>query len=224
MEQLAVLAVDASGPVLSVALSVKGQLWEVNGETLNRHAEELTCLVDELLKQVGFAKTAIDLFTAPLGPGSFMGLRIGLTAVKGMALALNKPVVAVPTLDAYAQALEGTHRCVVLDARKDRFYLKLFPGLSEVMDVNATQACTILQDATIPWVATGYGAELLAQKLAELNFRLEVSPQAGESKAAFLIPMALEIFAKNGADDLSLGPWYLRLSEAELSLMTRGER
>lgn len=221
MEHLTVLAVDASGPVLSVALQAHGQLWQAAGGQANRHTEELTSLVEALMKEAQVLPAMVDLFTAPLGPGSFMGLRIGLSAIKGMALAHGKPVVAVPTLDAYAASLDGTHRCVVLDARRDRFYVKLFPGTADVADVEASQAGELLGDAALPWEATGYGAELLAYKLAELGFRLVVSPQANAPKAAFFIPQAVALWAKNGADSLAAGPWYLRLSEAELSLQAR---
>ncbi len=221
MAQLTVLAVDAAGPVLSVALQKQGQLWQAVGGTANRHTEELTGLVNGLLQQAGLTPVDIDLFTAPLGPGSFMGLRIGLSAIKGMALALNKPVVAVPTLDAYAMSLDGTHRCVVLDARRDRFYVRLFPNSAEVLDVSAPEVKEMLGDEVLPWVATGYGAPILAGKLAELGFKLTVSPQANEPKVAFLIPVAIELFTRRGADDLSRGPWYLRPSEAELSLQAR---
>src|SRR5262249_27682053 len=92
------------------------------------HSERLMAAIDRLLADAGWASRALEGLAVAVGPGSFTGLRIGLSAVKGLALALHIPVAGVPPLAAFAASLPlpGFPVCPVLDARKGEVYCSLY--------------------------------------------------------------------------------------------------
>src|SRR6058998_2301943 len=92
------------------------------------HSERLMVAVDQLLSDAGWSAGDLEGLAVAVGPGSFTGLRVGLSTVKGLALALSIPVAAVPTLDAMAAMLPfaALPVCPVLDARKGEVYASLY--------------------------------------------------------------------------------------------------
>src|SRR5471032_3265631 len=96
------------------------------------HAEALMPLIARVIKQAGIAFAALDRIAVTTGPGSFTGLRVGLSAARGIALAANKPVVGLPTLTAYAAPVvsqNGEHPVIsAIDARHDHVYLQAVSG------------------------------------------------------------------------------------------------
>lgn len=100
-----------------------------------RHSILLVPMIDKLLKKTRIKPKEIDCFAISVGPGSFTGLRIGVTVIKGFAYALKKPVVAVPTMDAIAMSAKR-HKgliCPVLDARKKKVYACLYKSDGKIM-------------------------------------------------------------------------------------------
>lgn len=124
-----ILAIDTSTDYLSLAILENGKVSaKFHKKADMRHSILLVPMIDRLLKKAGFKINDMDCFAVSIGPGSFTGLRIGVTVVKGLAYALRKPVVTVPTLDviaANARAHSGII-CPVLDARKNKVYACLF--------------------------------------------------------------------------------------------------
>ena len=124
-----ILAADTSTAANSVALSHDGRLLaEITVHTDytsgRRHSERLLSLVDWVLKETDTPLEAVDLLAIGTGPGSFTGLRIGVAAWKGLALAGGKKLVGVPTLSAMSR-LASVHEglvCPVLDARMNEVY------------------------------------------------------------------------------------------------------
>src|SRR5574337_850987 len=92
------------------------------------HSERLMAAVDRLLQDCGWKPEDLEGLAVAIGPGSFTGLRIGISAIKGLALGLGIPVAAVPTLDALAATLPfAAHPvCPVLDAKKGEVYVCLY--------------------------------------------------------------------------------------------------
>jgi tRNA threonylcarbamoyladenosine biosynthesis protein TsaB len=106
---------------------------EVLGEAVYReersHTRSLTQLVERVLADAGLTITAVDALAVSIGPGSFTGLRVGLSLAKGIAFAGGLPIAAVPTLEALAWSAEaepGETICAALDARKREVYAALF--------------------------------------------------------------------------------------------------
>jgi tRNA threonylcarbamoyladenosine biosynthesis protein TsaB len=84
------------------------------------HSERLMTEIDHVLQQSGLTAHDIDIFGVAIGPGSFTGLRIGLSTAKGFSYATGKPIVSVPTLEAFAWNFPYCrHPCIMLDARKE---------------------------------------------------------------------------------------------------------
>ena len=95
-----VLAVDSSGLVASVAVVEEDNLLvEYTMNYKKTHSQTLLPMLDEVKKMIDLDLNSIDAIAVAAGPGSFTGLRIGSATVKGLGLALNKPVVEVPTLE-----------------------------------------------------------------------------------------------------------------------------
>ena len=102
-----ILALETATIAGSVAISddTSGLIGEVKINVRIAHAERLMPSIQWLLESSRVTIEEIDAFAISIGPGSFTGLRIGLSTVKGFAFATNKPVVSVPTLDAFARTL-----------------------------------------------------------------------------------------------------------------------
>jgi tRNA threonylcarbamoyladenosine biosynthesis protein TsaB len=132
----------------SVALGRDGEV--IASRELNNgytHAENLTVFIDEVMKQAGVKPAALDAVAVSKGPGSYTGLRIGVSAAKGLCYALDKPLVSISTLYAMAvsvsadPSLADRHSalfCPMLDARRMEVYCAVYDGAGqEVLPVNA---------------------------------------------------------------------------------------
>ena len=133
-----ILAIESSGAVASAAIMKSGEILSEytinNGKT---HSQTLLPMIEEIMDKCGMTAKDIDYIAISSGPGSFTGLRIGISTAKGLALGgdiedselAGKPCVAVSTLEAMAYNLceaEGVYICPVIDARNDRIYSGLY--------------------------------------------------------------------------------------------------
>lgn len=124
-----ILAIDSSGLVASVALVENGVL---RAETImndkKTHSQTLLPMLEELKERIDLDLDTLDAIAIAAGPGSFTGLRIGSATAKGLGLALNKPLVEVPTLEGLAYNLYGTDKlvCPMMDARRNQVYTGIY--------------------------------------------------------------------------------------------------
>jgi tRNA threonylcarbamoyladenosine biosynthesis protein TsaB len=126
---LKVLGIETTTWVGSLAVvDDKTVVGEYTLNVIGTHSSRLLPALDHLLMSTGLDLSRIDALAVSLGPGSFTGLRIGASTAKGLALAGNKPVVGIPTLDALAQSFRGVEAiiCPMLDARKQEVYTALY--------------------------------------------------------------------------------------------------
>ena len=125
-----VLAVDTTTPHSSVALLENSNLLtEVNSVSSLTHSERLLPAVDLILSQRGLTIKDVEAYAVAVGPGSFTGIRIGLSTIKSFALSSGNPIAPVSTLKALALKLKLPHNrllCPLLDARKGEIYAALF--------------------------------------------------------------------------------------------------
>ncbi|MBM3803961.1 MAG: tRNA (adenosine(37)-N6)-threonylcarbamoyltransferase complex dimerization subunit type 1 TsaB [Acidimicrobiia bacterium] len=129
-----ILSVDTSTPASSIALSDDGTLkGEFNAESEETHSVRLLPGIDTLLRSCGCAVKDVDVFAVVCGPGSFTGVRIGLTTIKGLAESLGKPVIPVTAFEAWVEAFSGQQGVVVpvIDARRDEIYSAVYRRSSE---------------------------------------------------------------------------------------------
>ena len=124
-----ILAIDSSGLVASIAVAENDTLLgEYTMNYKKTHSQTLLPMLQELAKMIELDLTTIDALAVSGGPGSFTGLRIGSATAKGLGLALEKPIVNVPTVDALAMNLWGSDRliCPLMDARRQQAYTGLY--------------------------------------------------------------------------------------------------
>lgn len=182
------------------------------------YSERLMATVHRVLEDAGWTVEDLVGIAVAIGPGSFTGLRIGLSTVKGLALALRIPVVPVPTLDAYAATLPfcSLPVCPVLDARKGEVYACLYrwdgEGMRREWEYVALSPRALAERLTEPVVLVGDGAAAVHSPFAR------VAPcHARRPSPAAVGHLGLErLRAGDTVAAAALIPLYLRPSEAEL--------
>lgn len=212
------LGIECATDILSVALKTESGSAEASVDLGLKHAERLMGLVDFCLKSAGLEPEKLDLIACAEGPGSFTGLRIGMATVKGIALALGKPWVAVPTLDALAYPHSDRPGLVlpVIDGKKGRFYAALYRRgrrQGDWLDL-PLEALLRLLDTESEVLVTGPDAVLLEETVAERP-GWSLDPRARAPAAFALCALAEGRLAREGAARPDSGPLYLRPSEAE---------
>ncbi|MBL7068417.1 MAG: tRNA (adenosine(37)-N6)-threonylcarbamoyltransferase complex dimerization subunit type 1 TsaB [Candidatus Omnitrophica bacterium] len=124
-----ILAIETSTRNLSIAVADENSiLAEYKGDSVLRHSQDLIPNIEILLKKTGLGLADIDCFAVSIGPGSFTGLRVGVSIIKGLNMVTNIPIVTVPTLDVIACNVLDTPTpiCVILDAKKKNIYSSLY--------------------------------------------------------------------------------------------------
>lgn len=132
-----ILGIDSSGLVASVAVVEDGViLGEYTMNYKKTHSQTLLPMLDELRQMTELDLNSVDAIAIAAGPGSFTGLRIGAATAKGLGLALDKPLVEVPTLEGLAYNLHGTDRlvCPLMDARRNQVYTGIYRFVPEGND------------------------------------------------------------------------------------------
>lgn len=129
---VAVLGFDCAGPGCSAAILVDGKVAARRASAMERgQAAALAPMIEAVLKEAALAVPALDLIAVTVGPGAFTGLRIGIAAARGLALAGGVPVVGVTSFAAVAAAVPDAERCgrtlvVALDSKRTEFFLQAF--------------------------------------------------------------------------------------------------
>ncbi len=133
-----ILGIDSSGLVASVAVVQDGTLLgEYTTNYKKTHSQTLLPMLDELKKMIELDLGSLDAIAIAAGPGSFTGLRIGSATAKGLGMALEKPLVEVPTLEGLAYNLCGAQAlvCPIMDARRNQVYTGIYEFVQEDAEV-----------------------------------------------------------------------------------------
>ncbi|WP_299551857.1 tRNA (adenosine(37)-N6)-threonylcarbamoyltransferase complex dimerization subunit type 1 TsaB [Seonamhaeicola sp.] len=137
-----ILSIETATTNCSVALSRHGNTIALKEDSRNgySHAEKLHVFIDDVLKEANIDKNKLDAIGISKGPGSYTGLRIGVSAAKGLAFALDKPLISVPTLDALALQVTCNNGVIIamLDARRMEVYSAVYD--SSYNQIRDTQA------------------------------------------------------------------------------------
>ena len=228
-----ILVNDTSSQALTVALKTDSFFESRTSEGRSvQHSERLMPTVMELCSDAKITTKDIDLLACTRGPGSFTGLRIGMSAFKGMAYALDKPLVSVSTMEVLANCVPYFDGAVVtvLDAKKQRWYLAAFEKngaeAKRIMaDTDGTEADLV--DVLKPYakvLVTGPDAEAFSKVLSDMykEEKMIIADKIStKAVSTSLIECAVRKFEKDGADDIGQGPVYLRKSDAEIALEER---
>lgn len=215
------LHIETSDKLCSAALSDNDRLIALkSGQGERAHASMLTVIINELIKENGISSESLDAVSVSMGPGSYTGLRIGVSAAKGMCYALGKPLIAVNTLLAMAsgmiEAVAGMDDkillCPMIDARRMEVYNAVYnSGLNEVVSTRATIVdettfSELLKSSKI--IFAGSGAEKCKSVIGTAN---AIYLDNFNCQASFLVPLASRMFdEKKFVDTAYFEPYYLK--------------
>lgn len=226
-----VLAIDTSTMLGGIAIldDSEGLVVEVRLNVKSTHSERLMTSIDYALKQSGLKISDMDFFAVAIGPGSFTGLRIGLSTVKGFSYATGKPIVSVPTLEALAWNFPFCQHlvCAMLDARKKEVYAALFrwkdDGFIRLIDESSLKIDELF--TKVVWgdfekiVFTGDGALLYRNKIANCmgDRAIFVTPEKTVPSPANVALIGIKKALRGEfSEPIGIVPFYIRKSEAEL--------
>lgn len=234
-----ILALDSSGLVASVAV-VEGSSLDSNllaEYTVNykkTHSQTLLPMLDEIVKMIELELAEVDAIAVAAGPGSFTGLRIGSATAKGLGLALDKPLIAVPTVDALAYNLYGTDRviCPLMDARRNQVYTGIYEFRDERLEAIEPQMAVSIQEIAgklcalnrdVIFLGDGvpvYRRRLTEELMGELtrsDKKFSFAPaHLNKQRAGAVGTLALRYLEEGKAEAAGeMEPEYLRLSQAE---------
>jgi tRNA threonylcarbamoyladenosine biosynthesis protein TsaB len=222
-----VLAVDTSSMVAAVAvLENERLLGEYILNHKKTHSQKLMPMIEGLLDELELDPRDIDVYTASVGPGSFTGLRIGVTTIKSIAYAAEKPVVSVPTLDALAYNIPETDAlvCPIMDARNEQVYTAIYKKerkldkITEYMGIHISELSEMLKGKNQRVVFLGDAVPIHREYLKEqLGEMCSFAPaNISLQKASSVACLALEKAAAGQLEDcFDMVPFYLRKSQAE---------
>ena len=223
-----ILGIDSSGLVASVAIvednDLKGE-YTVNYK--KTHSQTLLPMLDEVAKMIELDLNTIDAIAVSGGPGSFTGLRIGSATAKGLGLALKKPLIHIPTVDALAYNLVG-HRdlvCPLMDARRNQTYTGLyrFDGnemqiVKEQSAVGIDEIVDVINETGEAVVFLGDGVAVFADYMKEhCKVPYTFAPaHVNKQRAGAVAALGMRYFAEGRYETAEAHkPEYLRLSQAE---------
>ena len=217
-----ILALDTSGPVAGVALWEDGRIrYEAMAVNKMTHSESIMPMVEEALRRTALHQGDLTHLAVTVGPGSFTGVRIGVTAVKAMAHALGIPCIGVDALEATAAGLENRDEivCPIQDARVQQVYGAAFRGGERLMADCVLKLEEYLEQAEKlgeRFLFTGDGILPYGARIAE---KMGEKARFAAAHSAYLRPAAVACLAARDAaravDYLTLQPLYLRAPQAE---------
>ncbi|MBQ5805901.1 MAG: tRNA (adenosine(37)-N6)-threonylcarbamoyltransferase complex dimerization subunit type 1 TsaB, partial [Lachnospiraceae bacterium] len=222
-----ILAIESSSLVASVAIVEDGvTLAEYTANFKMTHSQTLLPMIDSMVSLFGIDLSTIDAIAVSGGPGSFTGLRIGSATAKGLGLALDKPLIHVPTLDGTAYNLYGAKGliCPIMDARRNQVYTGIYRFEQEfevVMEQDAMDMGELIEKLNGMGervIFLGDGVPVHEKKIRELmTVPFDLAPaHMNRQRAASVAALGAVYFAEGKIETAAEhGPDYLRKSQAE---------
>ena len=222
-----ILALETSAKAVSAAVSEDGKIlcsgYQDTGLT---HSRTLMPIVEHILKNTGLTVADMDAIAVAAGPGSFTGIRIGVSAAKGLAFAADKPAVGVSTLAAMARNVAFCDGLVIcaMDARRQQVYNALFEAkdgsLTRLTSDRAIALAELVEELKgdpQPMTVVGDGALLCHGFLTEAGIPCRLAPAHLRMQNAMSVALAGEAMAAEGklVSAQALEPVYLRPAQAD---------
>ncbi len=228
-----ILNIETSTRVCSVALAVDGVVKAIKeSKVKNSHAEQVTLFSEMVVEKAGFTFEQLDAIAISKGPGSYTGLRIGVSTAKGYCFALDKPLISVGTLDAMAwglvnalrnkkQLLYAYYYCPMIDARRMEVYDAVYDyKLNKVKEVNATILDKDTYAEYFADIAVVFGGDG-AEKAKELYFNIKGKAyflDGFEPSSMHMALLAEQKFQNSNFEDVAyFEPYYLKEFVAGIS-------
>lgn len=223
-----ILAIDSSAKSSSVALlddnKLLGEFFVNVGLT---HSQTLMMMIESLLKNADMDVNKLDAFAVSSGPGSFTGLRIGISAIKGMAMLAQIPCIEISTLYsmAYNFICEDVIVCAVMDARCNQIYNAIFDICGEKIvrltpdrTISINELYSELENLEKKVILVGDGALLCYNKNNMSNVYLAHESRRFQRASSVAFAAYDEYLNNNTVDSANLVPKYLRIPQAEREL------
>jgi len=211
-----ILNIETATTNCSVSLSKEGETFALQEDNSKQysHAERLHLYIDDLLKQNNIKPTELDAIAVSKGPGSYTGLRIGVSAAKGLCFSLDKPLISVSTLEALARQVKVQNGLIVpmLDARRMEVYSAVFDASFntvreiEAQILDAQSFASYLEKGKVYFI--GNGVEKTKTLITHENavFIEDKLPSANEMSV-----IANNKYKKNDIEDVAyFEPYYLK--------------
>lgn len=222
-----ILGIESSSLVASVAIvEDKVTMAEYTANFKKTHSQTLLPMIDSMVELLGIELSTMDAIAVSGGPGSFTGLRIGSATAKGLGLALNKPLIHVPTLDATAYNLYGAGAliCPIMDARRNQVYTGIYRFEKEfetvlgqdVMDMG--NLIHILNGLGEPVIFLGDGVPVYEKQIEKnMSAPFRFAPAHTNRQRAAAVAALGAVYFEEGKTETAdeHGPDYLRKSQAE---------
>ncbi len=225
---MTILAIDTATQVCSAALLKGGTVMAERSEIApQRHSELLLPFIDELLRARGMRPEEIDGIAVSIGPGSFTGLRIGLSVAKGIAAGTGARIVPIPTPAVFARRIGADMHCpvsVVIPARRGEFYTARYlagvepQALSEIETHYRAEFVDVLRSFPDDVIA-GDGIELLLKEVADEGVKRRLLDSIGKSfhvSSAIYTGMLAPYFPE--VDAVDAVPLYIKQFESGSSI------
>lgn len=231
-----IIAIDSSGLVASVAISTEDSIiaeYSINHK--KTHSQTLVPMLDEIAKMAELDMAEVDAIAVAAGPGSFTGLRIGSATAKGLAMAIDKPIISVPTVDALAMNAWGTSDivCPIMDARRGEVYTGFYDFTKAGEAETGSDCMTVVKPSFADKIENvveelnslgrnvlflGDGVPVFRDKICELaSVGVRFAPaHMSRQRAGALAVLAADYFRKGMIESAAEHkPNYLRVSQAE---------
>ncbi len=223
-----VLGIETSGEVGSVAICEdSGVLAERSFQKGMRHGKALVSSLQDIFCELGLDPEEIDLIAVSHGPGSYTGLRVGVTCSKVLAFALRKPLVAVSTLDVLAENAppKETAICPILDARRKQVYACIYRHSGTTWQRSSEPMVAypqrLLEMLPLPILIFGDGANRY-REVFTIDGVTFGDKETGVARAHVVASLGKRAFDKGEiSDPYQLQPLYMRIPEAEEKLEMR---
>ena len=223
-----ILAIESSAVTASVAIMDETTL--VAEYTINHkmtHSQTLLPMIDQMMKMLEIELDTVDAIAVSGGPGSFTGLRIGSATAKGLGMALKKPLIHVPTVDAMGYSLYGVSHliCPIMDARRKQVYTGIYRfknhqlvALKEQWAAPIEELLDELNQRGEMVTLLGDGVPVFRELIAEkLHVPYSFAPAHVNKQRAAAVAALGSIYYKEGRTETAMEhvPEYLRVSQAE---------
>lgn len=230
-----IVALDSSGLVASVALSEDENLIaEYTVQYKKTHSQTLLPMLQEICRMVELDLDTVDAIAVAAGPGSFTGLRIGSATAKGLAFAMNKPIVPVPTVDGLAYQMYGAKDlvCPIMDARRNQVYTGIYEFVPDSESRFGYDMHVIREQCAVAFdeiaealnaldrsvIFLGDGVPVFRERMAQvLRVPYTTAPLHRARQSAAAVAALGSIYFEQGkaVSGAEHAPEYLRLSQAE---------
>ena len=214
------LAFDTSTEILGICLEQDDKYYSYTAKAGLKHSENLLKEIDHLYSSSGIDKKDTGLIVCAKGPGSFTGLRIGMSIAKGLADGFDCPVISVPTLDILAYGYSYLKGAVmpILDAKSGKVFTAVYAGgkrVSDYLDIEKDKLGGIFATYDEVFLTGLYAPAVMELYPAEKKLTLD--PGWNSCRIESCLALGKALFVEGRRDPDNAGPIYIRPSEAELT-------